>query len=166
MAKIYGNAENVESLAQRLIPKFHSELIDARIRYLFINEGSKKGGRPVLGKVRKISGALEFLLDTDFLIEIALDSWNDLSEQQRAALVDHLLERCYGEEDEKSGEMKWTVREPDVQEFSSILQRHGVWNENLTGFVSIAQTLKIDALVADVVSSAADDVTEDISSIN
>lgn len=159
MGKNYGEAEAVESFAKRLIPTFHPELATARIRYIYVDEGSKKAGRPILGKVRKISGALEYLTELDFLIEVALDQWNDLGENQRTALVDHLLERCSGEEDEKSGEMKWAVREPDVQEFSAILKRHGAWNEDLNGFVSIAQEVKIDALVSDVVSSAADDIT-------
>lgn len=159
MGKTYGDADSVASFAKRLIAPFHPELGTARIKYIFIDEASKKSGRPVLGKVRKISGAIQYLTDLDFLIEVPLDVFNDLSEQQRTALVDHLLERCYGEEDEKSGEMKWVVREPDVAEFSSILQRHGAWNEGLTGFVSIAKTVKIDSLVDDVVSSAADDVT-------
>lgn len=160
MAKTYGDAESVQELAERLIPKYHGELAEARIRYIFVDEASKKSGNPIPGKVRKISGALEFLLGIDFLIEVALDVWNDLTPQQRTALVDHLLERCHGEEDEKNGgAMKWQVRDPDVAEFQSILQRHGAWNENLTGFVSIAKHVQIDSLVDDVVSSVADDVT-------
>lgn len=159
MGKIYASAENVESFAKRLIPSYHPELVSARIAYIFVDVGSKKNGRTVAGKVRKVSGALEFLLELDFLIEVAMDNWNELTEQQREALVDHLLERCSGEEDEDTGDMKWNVREPDVQEFGSILRRHGAWNEALTGFVSIAQETDVDQLVDDVVSSAAEDTT-------
>lgn len=157
MSKTYGSAENVEAFAKRLIPTFHPELATARIAYIFVDVGSKKGGRTVAGKVRKVSGALEYLLELDFVVEVALDHWNDLSETQREALVDHLLERCFGEEDENTGEFKWIVRDPDVQEFSAILKRHGAWNEELSGFVSIAQETDVDQLVNDVVSSSAED---------
>jgi len=153
MGKEYGMAEAVEDIATKLIPSFHPELATARFKYIYVDKASQKSGRAVLGKVRKVSGALQFLLDTEFLVEVALETWNDLGSDQRTALVDHLLERCYGEEDENTGEMKWTVREPDVNEFASILQRHGAWNEELSGFVSIAQHVKIDDLVADVAAS-------------
>lgn len=157
MTKEYSEAELVEELATRLIAPYHPELATARIKYIWVETASMKSGRAILGKVRKLSGAIEFLLQHDFLIEVALDKYNELTPQQRTALVDHLLERCYGEENEKDGSMKWKVREPDVQEFASILQRHGAWNEELNGFVSIAQHVKVDDLVEEVVASVAEE---------
>lgn len=162
MGKLYGEAETFKGIAEKLLGVYHSELAAARILYVGVSEASKKGGRPVLGKVRKISGALEYLLNADFIIEIAFNEFNELSEAARNALADHLLERCFGEEDEKTGEMKWSVREPDVQEFQSILNRHGAWNEGLAGFVSIAQTIQIDSLVNSVV----DEVEESAGLVN
>jgi hypothetical protein len=159
--KKYGTAELVEELATKLIAPYHPELATARIKYIWIETAGMKSGRPVLGKVRKVSGAFEYLLELDFMVEIALDKYNELTPTQRTALVDHLLERCYGEENEKDGTMAWKVREPDVQEFASILQRHGAWNEELNGFVSIAQRVKIDDLVAEVVSSVAEETVGD-----
>lgn len=157
MSKEYSEAESVEEMAQQAIPMFHPHLATARIAYLFVDKGSMKAGKPVLGKARKVSGALEFLLERDFIIEVALDFWNDLGDGQRQALVDHLLERCFGEEEEESGEMSWSVREPDVQEFSSILRRHGAWNESLAGFVSVAKLVNIDEMVDAAVSQAAEE---------
>ena len=146
MPRIYAEAENVKALAGGLIANYHPELSTARMRYIFVDKASKKGGVDVLGKARKISGPLEYLLELDFLIEVALDKWQELSGEQRQALVDHLLEHCTGEEDEKTGEMKWVVREPDVREFASILRRHGAWNEALGAFVLVAQEAGIDAI--------------------
>ena len=154
MPKLYSSAESVEAVAQHLIPMYHPELATARIKYLFVDKASAKGGRPVAGKIRKISGSLEYLLECDFLFEVALDQWNEKTETQRQALIDHLLERCTGEEDEKTGDMSWTTREPDVAEFTSILRRHGAWNDDLAGFASVAKTVDIDGMVEDVVSSA------------
>ncbi len=146
MPKVYADAESVEKYAKTLIPQSHPELATARIRYIFVDKASQKNGRPVLGKPRKITGALEFLLEQDFLIEIALDQWNEATEAQRMALVDHLLEQCTGEENEEDGAMKWTMREPDVKEFSAILRRHGAWNNDLTVFATVAKQINIEEI--------------------
>jgi hypothetical protein len=153
----------VEDVAKAILPTYHSELATARIQYIFVDKAGAKNGRPVLGKVRRVSGALEFLLEKDFLVEVALDHWNTASERQRMALVDHLLERCSGEEDEESGEMKWIVREPDVNEFTSILNRHGAWNESLTGMVEVAQRLNLEARVQEVADTQMVQGQQDIS---
>lgn len=145
MAKEWSEAnDTVGTIAGGLIANYHPELATARINYVFVSEASSKGGQKVLGKVKKISGFLEWLTEADFIVEIALDEWNGLEEHQRTALVDHLLERCTGEEDEKTGDIKWRVREPDVQEFSSILDRHGAWHTSLAGFVSVAQRVNLE----------------------
>jgi hypothetical protein len=154
MPKVYGNAETVESIATRLIPTLHPELASSRIAYTFVDKASVKNGKSVPGKIRKVTGVLEFLLEKDFLIEVGLDVWNEYSETQRDALIDHLLERCVGEEDENDGTMHWSTREPDVQEFSSILRRHGAWNDDLQGFVSVAKDVDIDELVDEVVEGS------------
>lgn len=153
MAKEYGNAESVEQLALRLIPTYHPELATARIVYIFVDKAGKKGGRSVLGKSRKISGALEFLLERDFVIEVAMDCWNELTDRQRNALVDHLLECCTGVEDEQTGDMKWAMREADVREFTSILNRHGAWTDELAGMVQVAQRLNLEARAQEVVEA-------------
>jgi hypothetical protein len=154
MSKIYALAESVTTIAQRILSTYHPELATARIQYLFVEKASMKNGRPVLGKVRKVSGAIEFLTELDFLIEVALDQWNELAENQRTALVDHLLERCMGTEDENDGgEMKWSLREPDVQEFTSILSRYGAWTDELAGLVSVAQKIDVSARVQDVIDT-------------
>ena len=152
MPKLYSTAESVEAIAQQAIPMFHPHLATARISYIYVDTAAMKNGRPILGKVRKVAGILEYMLEKDFILEVPMDQWNELSDTQRHALVDHLLERCYGEENEESGDMKWSTREPDVQEFSTILRRHGAWNDDLAGFVSVAKTVNVDEMVADAVA--------------
>lgn len=158
MPKEYTTAESIEAIAQAILPTFHAELATARIQYVFVDKASMKNGRPILGKARKVSGVFEYLLEKDFLIEIALDQWNPLTDTQRRALVDHLMEYCTGEEDDEeggSGEMVWKMREPDVKEFATILNRHGAWNDALTGFVQVAQRIQIDARIQEVADASA-----------
>jgi hypothetical protein len=141
-------------MASGLIPMYHPELATARFRYVFVDRASMKNGKPVRGKVRRISGVFDFLLEADFMMEVALDQWNELRDNQRQALVDHLLEACTGEEDENDGgAMKWGVREPDVQEFAAILRRHGAWNEDLAAFTVIAKEIDVDSLVQETVAA-------------
>lgn len=158
MPKVYVAAESVEKEAANLIGLYHPELATARFKYVFVDKASVKNGKPVRGKIRRVTGVLEFLVETDFLMEIALDQFNEATDTQRHALIDHLLECCTGEEDDSDGgTMKWSVREPDVQEFSAILRRHGAWNDDLTAFASVAKSIDIDALVEE--ASAVVDAT-------
>jgi hypothetical protein len=145
MPKEWSEADDsVGTIAGGLIPNYHAEIASARIKYVFVSEAAMKGGRELMGRVKKVSGFLEWAIECDFLIEVALNRWNELETHQRTALVDHLLEMCTGEEDEKSGGMRWKLREPDVQEFSSILDRHGAWHTTLAGFVSVAKRVNLD----------------------
>ena len=146
MAKTYHEATSVESIAQGLIGNYHQELANARMMYVFVDKASKKGGKELLGKAQKVAGVWEWAVEKDFIITVPYDRWNELTDNQKTALVDHLLERCTGEED-KNGEMKWTVREPDIQEFGNILQRHGAWHRDLEHFVLVAHDVNIDHIV-------------------
>lgn len=150
----YAEAEIVGEMALDLIRNFHPELATANIRYLFREKAAMKNGRPVRGSVRKVSGVMLYLTELDFVMEIALDQWNPLPDQHRRALIDHLLERLTGEEDEENGgAMKWKTREPDVHEFTSILRRHGIWNEDLQSFCGVVQHgVDINSMVDSVVA--------------
>jgi len=149
MPKTYDTADSVENIANGLIPNYHPELATARVMYVFVDKASAKGGRELSGKARKFSGFLEWALESDFVLEVALEKWNDMTESQRTALVDHLLECCTGEEDEDTGAMSWKIREPNVQEFSSVLHRQGAWNEGLQEFVAMAKGINIDEVIAE-----------------
>ena len=104
--------------------------------------------------------------EKDFVIEVAQNRWNELSPKQQQALVDHLLERCTGEEDEKSGEMKWQIREPEVQEFATILRRHGAWHPGLVSFVEVAQNIELDEVIEEEAEIDIDDLVEQANTDN
>lgn len=143
----YSSASDVEEIAEGLIPNHHPELASARIQYLFTETASKKGGRELMGKASKVSGRWEFLTELDFVIEVAAPIWKDLSPERRQALVDHLLEHCTAQENEETGDFKWSLREPDVKEFATVLQRHGCWADHLAGFLHVAQNVDLSSIV-------------------
>lgn len=147
MAKTYSDAEAVKMIASGLIPNYHPELATARIMYIHVDKASSKGGVKLAGKARKLSGFTEWALKYDFVLEIAQDSWNELDSNGRTALVDHLLERCTAEEnDADGGSMSWKVREPEVQEFASILQRYGAWHAGLVPLIQVAKEIDIETI--------------------
>lgn len=162
--KEYIDGDTAEAIAKDILPTFHAELVDAKIKYYFVTDHSMKAGRPIFGKARKLSGASQYLAGGyNFAIEVALDLWNAAEPAVRRARIDHLLEYCTGVEDEKSGAMKYTMREPDVKEFSTILRRHGAYNDDLMGLIQVAQTLQINARVQEVIDvTAAEDVEEEV----
>lgn len=162
MSKLYSDAEGVAAEAQRLIPLYHPELATARMRFIYVDKASQKNGRPIYGKVKRVSGNMEFLLELDFLIEVGLDAYNELTAEQRTAAIDHLLEQCTGEEDEKTGEMKWSMREPDVREFTTIFRRNGAWQDHYAEFIAVAKLIDVDSIVAEVTSDVAETVLADV----
>jgi len=132
---LFADCEAVEELATRLIPRHHPHLGSAKIRYICRNVAAKRAGRPVSGNVYKMTGKWHFLTgDTDLVVEVALEVWNGLEPNQRIALVDHLLTRIVGEENEENGEMKYTIVQPEIQEFAEVAERHGQWHESLVEF--------------------------------
>lgn len=159
MAKEFSMAEDVAQIANGLIPNHHPELATARIGFVHVDKVGMKNGRELWGKARRVSGLWEFYTEKDFIIEVATDIWNESTQEQRVALVDHLLERCTGEEDEKSGAIKWGIREPDIHEFTTILERHGVWHDGLLAFVQVAQAINLDHIIQEETEV---DLAEDI----
>ena len=136
---IIADFETAKTIADKLIAKHHTEIASANVIYLCRNKSIKHGGVPVSGTVKKASplerhiGGHYFSGDEepDFIMTVALDVWNELQPNQRIALIDHLLTRCVGEEDEKTGEMKYKIRPPQVQEFPEVAERNGRWNDGL-----------------------------------
>jgi len=125
----------VQEQINHLIGNAHLHLVDIMddIVVIFKEKCSRKGGRPILGKTSKAPAILSVLGEHtyEFVIELGADCWNNLNEAQRLALLDHLLCFIGGEEDEKSGEMKYFLSTPDVYYFSEEVERNGSWREDM-----------------------------------
>jgi hypothetical protein len=119
--------------------ELHQRLFRARIAYLF-RPSIEKGGRERGGVASKASAKLEYLTDFDFLIEFNHGVWLKLTPEQRLALVDHELAHC--ERDPETG--AWTMREHDVEEFSDVVARWGLWTMPLRGFGYAIERAQID----------------------
>lgn len=130
---MYEAAPEAELLATDLIPKYHSRLIDARITYLYTEKVLKHGGKVIFGKAQKAAELVQFFGETDFVLVFSKPTWSKLTDEQRTALVDHELCHC-DQTVTKSGEIKWRVRAHDVEEFTEIISRYGMWHQGLRKF--------------------------------
>lgn len=130
---LFDDHEASAEIAGNLISKFHHELANANFKFLCRNKAAKAGGEKIPGSIKKATPMDKHICggECHYIMTIALDVWNDLSPIQRTALVDHLLTRCVAVEDPKSGEMKYKLRPPQVQEFPEIAERYGTWNDSL-----------------------------------
>ena len=154
----YTVAQPVERIAEQLIRRHHRHLLDVPIRYLFRDKAVVSRGRVVLGKARKVSGLaahLVHLVRKDeppdqvefFVIEIARDGWEGLTEAQRAALVDHEL--CHlGVDipDDATSDRKLVLRGHDLEEFAAVVERHGMWRPAIEDFRAAAQLTLEEAM--------------------
>lgn len=142
MARSYEESERVATIAKALIKKHHPHLKGASIAYVMkhVEEGSDKtpkpgreGKHPKVATARAVPKLYLLLTGNDFVIEVDEFYWNFLSVEQQEAIVDHELTHCSRDED------GWYIRDHDVQEFRSILERHGFYMPNLEEFVAAAQ---------------------------
>lgn len=155
----YWRAAEVERIARKLIGKHHEHLNrhDVLVRCLFRDPPARSKGRLVYGKARKVSGFTAYLvglehndrLDDDgpvdfFVVEIAHDLWQGLTERQREALVDHEL--CHlevelPETDDKDRTL--SLRGHDLEEFTEVVKRHGLWRPQVAAFTEVAKSAQL-----------------------
>jgi len=142
----------VKQIAEDLIPKYHQHLIDfdVRIEYVFIDKTPKAKGREVWGTCRKISNLNAFLAngqdgsDPFFVITISEPVWEVLPPKSKVALVDHELCHAWAEaqqDEETDGSedvVKLSLRPHDLEEFSCVVRRHGLWRDDIQAFVDAA----------------------------
>lgn len=118
-------APEVECIAHDLIYKYHSRLVNAKIKYLFRHGSWTSQKRETLGQAVKVAGVNQFLTGLDFIITINSEVWSLLDEKERIALIDHQLEHCC----EKDG--KYFIQGHDVEDFVAVIKRNGFWTPDL-----------------------------------
>lgn len=139
----YRPAPPVEAIARKLCAQYHQHLHSTRIEYVFRDKAAKHNGKTVLGSARKVSGLQAMLAtpgavasdDMDFfVIEIAEDIWDQLPQHKREALVDHELCHCLVAIG-NNGNVKLSLMSHDVEEFSEVIARHGLWKDDIKEFI-------------------------------
>lgn len=142
-------AEEVQDIAEELIPKHHKHLVGTRIDYLFSEKVPNKGGKDIWGSMRKVSGLTAYegakkvdqergVTDPFFVLTISQPVWARLNDKEKTALVDHEL--CHATVKETDdGKVKLSTLCHDVEEFKSIVERYGLWRPDIGKFVEAAK---------------------------
>lgn len=117
----------VLSTARDLIQKYHPSLEDAHIVFLYRSEAAVSSGRLTIGHAQKVSLQLKVLLEgADFIIWVSKPDWERSSNKIREALMDRELTHCVMDDGTAS------IRPHDIEEFHQIIDRHGLWNKDLS----------------------------------
>jgi hypothetical protein len=153
-------APEARLIGKSLIAECHNHLRNVRMDFVFIERLDKDGvsqpieskGKALLGRAKKVTGLNAYLAEstdeqTDepvefYVIELSYFYWRSLTEKQRRALIDHEL--CHCETDEEG---KPKMRTHDVEEFSEVIKRHGLWRPDVEQFVKVGaeQFVKVGA---------------------
>jgi hypothetical protein len=148
----FWHAQEVEDIAKEYIEKYHQHILDFKVKvvYRFTDKISKTGNKERWGNCRKITGLNAHLSNAEndgepyFAITIPIDIWNVLPQDKREALVDHQLchidAKADQEEDSDGSEpvVKLSMKPHDLEEFTCVARRHGMWQEDMEDFFEAA----------------------------
>jgi len=95
------------------------------ILYLFVDKAK------FWGKCQMVSGVHHIASGYVYIIQFNYEIWQKLNEVQREALVFHELEHI-GYESEKD---KYYIEEHDVEEFSRVVHKYGLWRDEVRKFI-------------------------------
>lgn len=145
MANPFSYASEVKEVAQTIIEKYHPHLAEVRIEYIFTDKVPTKGGKEVWATLKKVSSLNAFLAakpedkeDAFYVMTVTKDIWVGLLPNKKEAMVDHYLCRAKVDVDEE-GNVKLGLNNPDLEEFTSIVRRYGLWKEEVVEFVKTAK---------------------------
>ncbi len=138
MTDKYQISECVREIADKLIAEHHPELVEANILYLFRAGEWNSRGKECLGRASKVPEHWKCLYGYELMIVVNKDAWDNMNENHREALVDHEL--ChFNQEYDSKGNVKYTLASHDLEEFTSIVERHGLWRRDVKVFAKYVQ---------------------------
>ena len=108
-----------------LIARFHPHLEDCRLVVLWRDKAAKHGDTVSLASTSVLSEKNRTATDIDAVIEVAEDTWADLTGEQREALLDHELAHIGVKEDESGSVVGYRKRNHEVEGFADVMARRG-----------------------------------------
>ena len=116
-------------IANAVIDSWHPHLASVPVAYLAVEEMKSKD-RETWAKIRKATPVEQCLATVDLILVINEGVWEELTYDQRVALLDH--EFCHVGWDAKKDQL--VMRDHDLEEFGCIAKRHGPWRESIKLF--------------------------------
>lgn len=138
---------DVTDLAMDIIKTNRPELAVTEIVYIFREKAGKKAGKTIIATARKVATkenvvhSFEGKPDVVFVVEIGADAWQELSPEQKRAVMHHELCHC-GFEESESGDMVPTIIPHDIEEFSAVVETHGFYMKDVVDFATKILNMK------------------------
>lgn len=126
--------EEVTRLVSEIAKAHHDRLNGLCVAVLMQEKATRKSGKVALATASLPPNRLRPLLEDDvaFVICIGLDTWLNLNEPKRRAVIDHELCHCGVD-----AEGEPYIRPHDYEEFGEVAERHGFWRGTDPGEVHI-----------------------------
>jgi hypothetical protein len=143
MPATYRDANSPRKVAQSYIEKYHPHVRDISLYFLFTDKPIRVNGKERAAKTQKVSGLNAYLATRNegvtaselVVIIVNEEVWKLFDDKRREAEIDRQL--MHISVDQENGGI--AMRNPDVEEFTEILERHGAYNEDLEEFIAAAQ---------------------------
>lgn len=142
------STDSPDSIYREYLKKYYPYLVATRSIFLFKEKATVVDDRPVLGKVAKANPVMVTMIkhlqpnepEVGFVFTFGWDAWSQASRSVKEAWMDQLMAQCWGEEDEKTGEMKYRIRPPSIAVFPEILRRHGTsWDSGVAKLATLSE---------------------------
>lgn len=135
-------APEVAEVAERLIASVpeHGPLRFVDLRFVYTPKTWKVARREKAGSARRLTGFEAHMAGWEpgdkpiGVVKIAWSAWEVASPAGREALVDHELSHFLVEVED--GEAKLHIVGHDVEEFTGVVERHGLWSADLPRFAA------------------------------
>lgn len=138
----YRDADQPQAIVKAMMLPLHRHLRKSRIGCVYRQQLAGKVGKMVLAHASKVGSKLKHWAELDFLIELNWLAWTNMEPQQKLALIDHEL--ChFGMETKENGDEKCLILPHDVEEFTPIVARWGLWKEDVRAFAKVARQFEL-----------------------
>lgn len=161
---MFEKAPRIRDIAERLIDDHHPHLRDAKELVGYYTRAD--GGVSWAGKCKKCTSFERFMTGETFhifIIDLIFEQW---PLDKLYALIDHELchitrkqhppsihpitfKQIPGEWMKKSDPDNWGIREHDVEEFSDVIHRHGLWETGIEKFAEAVREVPYQMTLAD-----------------
>jgi len=116
-------SDELRKLAETVISEQGLDINPAKVEYLLVYPNISK---IVAGRCIKTNKELKFFSGNDYLIEMSGELWDSLDDSVRYVLMQHELMHILPVMNDKTGEWKFELRRHDIEDFSSIIKKHGI----------------------------------------
>ncbi len=152
------SGKTMYALLRELLDEYHHDVREARFALAWnLSWEPDVDGRVILGQCRKVSDLEREVFQDDgvsydFIIVLRQELWTDprVTDLQRKALLDHELCHAAVKYDESGepvvdecGRTQYRIRKHDLEEFSEIARRYGVWKADIEDFANALDKARV-----------------------